>query len=83
MHPEKAGKEKSGNTLGNWLKKTSEFLAHHKGLPVLIAVGLICFSLLLNVLPAWPVVGWLAQTDLFLHLGAILGLVGILIGDAL
>lgn len=66
-----------------WLKRTSEFLAKNKGLPVLIGVGLVLFNFLLGLLPAWPVVGWLADVDLFLHLGVILGLVGILVGDAL
>ncbi len=65
------------------LKKVSEFLAHHKGLPVLIGVGMILLNLLFNLLPHWPVVAWLAETDLFLHLGAALGLFGIILGDAL
>jgi hypothetical protein len=65
------------------LKTTSDFLAHHKGLPVIIGVGLILLNFLLQLLPAWPVIGWLARVDFFLHLGAILGLLGILIGDAL
>jgi hypothetical protein len=38
---------------------------------------------LLQFLPDWPVVGWLAHTHLLLHLGVILGLLGILLGDAL
>ncbi len=66
-----------------WIKATSEFLAQRTGLPVLLGVGLVLFNLILNLLPAWPVVGWLAEVDLFLHLGVILGLLGILIGDAL
>lgn len=65
------------------LKKVSEFLAHNKGLPVLIGIGLILINLVLNLLPAWPVVYWLAETDLLLNLGAALGLFGILLGDAL
>lgn len=64
-------------------KRISEFLAQRKGLPVLIAIGLILINQILNFLPPWPVVGWLAQTDLCLHLGAILGLFGIILGDAL
>ena len=65
------------------LKKASDFLAHHKGLPVIIGVGMILINLVLNLLPQWPVVYWLAETDLLLHLGAALGLFGILLGDAL
>jgi hypothetical protein len=66
-----------------WLKQVSEFLVHRKGLPVLVGVGLVGLNLILNLLPAWPVVGWLARVDLFLHLGIIVGLLGVLIGDAL
>ncbi len=65
------------------LKGVSDYLAQRKGLPVLIGVGLMIISLIFNLLPAWPVVGWLAKTDLLLHLGAILGVLGILLGDAL
>ncbi|MBN1874441.1 MAG: hypothetical protein JXA33_09445 [Anaerolineae bacterium] len=75
--------EKLNKLLNDWLKVISDHLARHKGLPVLIAVGLVMVGLLLNLLPAWPVIGWLAETELFLHLGVIVGLLGILIGDAL
>lgn len=65
------------------LNKASEFLAQRKGLPVIIGVVLIILNLFFNLLPAWPVIGWLAQTNLLLHFGCVIGLVGILIGDAL
>ncbi len=65
------------------LKKVSDFLAHNKGLPVVIGVGMILINLVLNLLPPWPIVHWLAHTDILLHLGAAIGLFGILLGDAL
>lgn len=65
------------------LKKISDFLAHNKGLPVIIGIVLILINLVLNLLPPWPGVYWLAKTDLLLNLGAALGLFGILLGDAL
>lgn len=65
------------------LKIVSEFLARYKGLPVLIGAGLVLLSMIFNLLPSWPVIGWLAATDLLLHLGVVFGLLGILIGDAL
>jgi hypothetical protein len=72
------------NTFFNELLTTiSEFIARYKGLPVLIGVGLVLLSLIFNVLPPWPIIGWLAQTELLLHLGVIIGLIGILLGDAL
>jgi hypothetical protein len=65
----------------------SNFLAHRKGLPVFVGVGLVLVSLVLNLFPAlreaggfW---GWLIHGNLLLHLGVIIGLLGILIGDAL
>jgi hypothetical protein len=69
--------------LNKLLKIVGEFLADRKGLPVLVGVGLMILSLIFNLLPPWPLIGWLADTDLFLHLGGIIGLLGILIGDAL
>jgi len=65
----------------------SNFIAHNKGLPVFLGVGLALLGLILNCIPAlhqapgfW---GWLVQTNLLLHLGVIVGLIGILLGDAL
>jgi hypothetical protein len=66
-----------------WLKKSSDYLARNKGLPVVIGVGLVLLNFLLQLLPAWPVIGWLAEVNFFLHLGIVIGLLGILIGDAL
>ncbi len=65
------------------LQRISNFLAQLPGLPVLVAVCLVILNLVLRFLPAWPVVGWLAETDLLLHVGLILGFVGILLGDIL
>ncbi len=70
-------------TLMKFIKHSSEYLAQHKGLPVVIGVGLILFNFFLQLLPAWPVIGWLADVNLFLHLGVIVGLLGIILGDAL
>jgi low affinity Fe/Cu permease len=66
-----------------WFKRISEYLARFPGLPVLVAVGLVVVNFLLQLLPDLSVVGWLAHTHLLLHLGVILGLLGILLGDAL
>jgi hypothetical protein len=63
------------------------YIAHHKGMPVLIGVGLVIAGLGLNVVPGlgesagfW---GWLIQHDVLLYVGVIAGLLGILLGDAL
>lgn len=64
------------------LKRASEFIAHRKGLPVMIGALLILLNFILVLLPPWPVIGWLAHVNLFMHLGIIVGLLGILVGDA-
>lgn len=65
------------------LKRASEFLARLPGLPVLIAIGLVALNFVFQLLPDWPIVGWLAGTHFFLHLGVIVGFVGILLGEVL
>ncbi len=66
-----------------WLQAIGDYLAQRKGLPVLAGIGLVLLNLIVRLLPSWPAVSWLAETDLLLHLGVILGLLGILLGDAL
>lgn len=66
----------------------SEYLAHNKAMPVIAGVALILLNYALVVLdaqfmPALPVIGFVARTHLLLHLGLIVGLLGILVGDAL
>ena len=65
------------------LQVIGEYLAQRKGLPVLVGASLVLLNLVLRLLPDWPLVGWLAETDLLLHLGIIMGLLGVLLGDAL
>jgi hypothetical protein len=65
----------------------SDYVAYHKGVPVLVGVGLAVVGLVLTLVPALRegagVLGWLAQSHLFLYLSVIVGLLGILAGDAL
>jgi hypothetical protein len=61
----------------------SDFLARAPGLPILVAVGLILLNLLFQLLPDRAIIGWLAETHLCLHLGLVLGFLGVLLGDAL
>lgn len=69
------------------LDRLSHLLAHNKGLLVFVGVGLAALNLLLSLFigseSASGFGAWLVQTDLLLHLGVIVGLLGILIGDAL
>jgi hypothetical protein len=61
----------------------SEYLAHNKAMPVFLGVLLVALNYVFQFLPAWPVLGVLAHSNLLLHLGVIVGLLGMLIGDAL
>jgi hypothetical protein len=70
--------------MASLLKRISDFLARVPGFPVLVGVLFVILNFIIRLLPdSWPVIGWLIQTDLLLHFGVILGLLGILIGDAL
>jgi len=59
----------------------SEFLAHRKGLLPLIGLGLILLNLLLQfMLPAGHI---LSVTNLFLHIGLVVAILGLMLAWAL
>ena len=61
----------------DWL---SEFLAHRKGLLPLIGLALIIINLLFQfLLPP----GWLVSTNLLLHVGLVVAILGLMIAWAL
>jgi hypothetical protein len=65
------------------LRKLSNFLARQPGLPILVAIGFILLNFMAQLLPSWPMIEWLVSTYLLLHLGLVLGFLGILFGDVL
>ncbi len=65
-----------------WITRLSAFFARYKGLPILSGIGLIVLGLVAQFVPLGPLT-WVAQTHLLLYLGAALGLLGVLLGDAL
>ena len=65
--------------ISKFLDRTSEFLAARKGLLPLLGLALIIVNLILVLVGA----GWLAQSNLFLHLGLILAILGFLLAWAL
>jgi len=71
----------------DFVDHVSEWLAHNKGMPVFVGAGLVLINLVLTLIPALSeaggFIGWLMHSDLLLHLGVIVGLLGILLGDAL
>ena len=62
-----------------WLDRLSSFISRYKGLPTMIAVALIVLNFILQFFN----LGWLNTSNLFLHLGIIVGLVGLLLAEAL
>jgi hypothetical protein len=62
-----------------FLDRTSEYLAHRKGLLPLIGVLFVLANMVIRL--ALP--GWLAETDLFLHVGIILAVLGFMFAWAL
>jgi hypothetical protein len=65
--------------VSRFLDRISEFIAPRKGLLPLVGIGLVLLNLLIQVVP----LGWLTTSNLFLHLGVIIALIGILLAWAL
>lgn len=65
------------------LDRISDWLSVNKGAPVLFGVLLVILNLLLQPFSGVPLLGAMARSHLLLHLGVIIGLLGILLGDAL
>lgn len=51
-----------------------------KGLPIFIAVLMVVLNYIFQF---FPIFGILSRTDLLLHLAVIVGLMGIIVGDAI
>lgn len=62
----------------DWL---SNFLAHRKGLLPLLGIVLVIFNLILQFL--FPIGHWLPSSNLFLHLGVIVAIFGMMLAWAL
>ncbi len=74
------------NKLDVWTSKVidsiSDYVSGHRGVPVLIGVLLVILNYVLRLIPETQL-GFVESTDLLLHVGIIVGLLGILLGDAL
>lgn len=69
-----------GQRLNRLLDFLSEALAQRKGLLLVVAILLVAINYLLQFIPG---AGWLVETNLLLHLGIVLGLIGVMIAWAL
>ncbi|MGE5252197.1 MAG: hypothetical protein ACM3QS_18495 [Bacteroidota bacterium] len=67
--------------MSRWLDRLSEYLAHRKGLLPLIGAALVVLNLILQfVLPAGNI---LLTTNIFLHIGLLLAILGLMLAWAL
>ncbi|WP_322793236.1 hypothetical protein [Bellilinea sp.] len=66
-------------SLSHFLDKVSSFLANRKGLLPLIGLVLILVNFILQFVAA----GWLVESNLFLHLGLLLAIIGFMLAWAL
>lgn len=66
--------------LNRFLDTLSNFLAARKGLLPIIGLVLIVLNFILQF---FPQAGWVVEINLFLHIGMIIALVGILLAWAL
>ncbi len=62
------------------IDRVASYIAEHRGMPVLIGVLLVIVNFVVILISPGT---WLADTNLLLHVGVVVGLVGILLGDAL
>jgi len=71
--------------LSVWLQALSNNLSRRRGLPTLIAIGLIFISLILHlIIDLFPTGHFvIVLADLFLHLGILIGLLGVLLAEPL
>lgn len=68
--------------LSKIIDRSSDYVSAHRGVPVLIGVLLVVLNYILLVIPGIQV-GFVETTNLLLHVGVIVGLIGVLLGDAL
>jgi hypothetical protein len=68
------------NTFSRLLDRMSSFLARRKGLMPFLGMLFILANYILQFNPA---TGWVAQSNLFLHLGLILAILGLMLASAL
>jgi hypothetical protein len=68
------------NRFSKFLDIASEYLAHRKGLLPLLGILLVLLNFILNLIPG---VGWIASSNILLHLGLIVAILGFLLAQAL
>jgi len=68
------------NNFNIFIDRLSEYFAHHKGFLPILGILMIVTNWILQFFPG---LGWIVYSDLFLHLGAALAILGFLLAIAL
>ncbi len=68
-------------SISKLLDRISDYIASHRGAPVFLAVILVALNYVLRIIPGTQL-GFVESTDLLLHLGIVIGLLGVLLGEA-
>lgn len=62
------------------LDRLSEYLSRRRGLPTIIAIALVILNFVVQFIPG---LAWLGNMNILLHLGVVIGFLGILLSAAL
>jgi hypothetical protein len=73
---------KLDSSLSRLIDRISDYISGHRGVPILLGVVLVVLNYVLLIIPGVQL-GFVETTNLFLHVGVIVGLMGVLLGDAL
>jgi hypothetical protein len=63
--------------INHFLERAADALAARPGVPVLVAAGLVVINFMLRLFPGSGY--WFVDLDVLLHLGVIIGLIGLLL----
>ena len=77
----KKDKKKKKKSLSTSLDQLSEYLAPRKGLIPMIGMGLIVINLIIQFI--FPESHWLASMNIFLHIGLLTAIFGLMLAWAL
>ena len=64
--------------INKFLDRLSDFFAHYPGVLPIVGLLLIVLNFILQIFPG-PNGGWVVESNLCLHLGLILGMIGFLL----
>jgi hypothetical protein len=65
--------------MNEFLDIASNFFAHRKGLLPLVGIFFVIINLILQFFP----LGWLSDSNLFLHFGVVIAIIGFMLAWAL